>query len=623
MKLVIRMKKFNLLTVVFYFITIVSMHAQMLNDTLKIDEVVITGSRVDVSRRNLPVNVSVINQSQIDEVYESSILPMISRSIPGLFVTERGGTGFGRTGSTSAGNITIRGVGGSPNSQVLVLVDGHPQFMGLFGHPFPNSYVASDLQRVEVIRGPASILYGSNAMGGVLNFISREQKKEGLSGSARIQYGSFNTQKYMASSGFRKGKFNMFISYNHDQSDGHRDSMGFNIDNAYIKAGYKLNQHFKLNGDFNLADSRSYDPGREGELSPVFMADMLRGKASVSLLNKYDKVEGGLLAYYNYGDHSFSDGWMSHDEIYGLSFYQVIRLLPGSHLTLGTDYKRSGGKGNKAFPPTFANQWLTQDETAGYIIVRQDIKDALSLTAGLRLEDNSLAGTELVPQLGLSWHLNTSTDLKASVSKGFRNPTLTELFLFSPNPKLNPESLMSYEVSVLREMLDGKLKSELSLFYMEGDNLIQIAPNPSPPPMFSRFNSGRFSHKGLEIEADYIPWSALSVNLSYSYLYMDIPKIGAPAHQVNLSAHYKFNSFTMTVQSNYIGELYTSVKGTEGVNAVNKENYFLLNASLKYNPTEFVELYISGKNLSDTRYEVDYGYPLPGISFLIGCGVKF
>ena len=617
------MRKINLTTVIIYFAVTVNLNAQMLNDTLKLGEVVITGSRVEVSRRNLPVNVSVINQKQIDEVYESSILPMLSSSIPGLFVTERGGTGFGRTGSTSAGNITIRGVGGSPNSQILVLVDGHPQFMGLFGHPFPNSYVASDLQKVEVIKGPASILYGSNAMGGVINFITREQKKDGLSGSARAQYGSFNTQKYMVNSGFQKGKFNMFISYNHDQSDGHRDSMNFNIDNAYIKVGYKFNEHFKLTGDFNLSDSWSYDPGRIGESSQVFKADMFRGKASVSLVNKYNKIEGGLFAYYNYGDHDFSDGWVSHDESYGLSVYQVIRVLPASYLTLGSDYKSAGGIGNKAFPPKFANQWLTQDEIAGYLIMRQDILDVLSLTAGLRLENNSMAGHEFVPQIGVSWHLDPVTDLKASVSKGFRNPTITELYLFSPNPELKPENLMSYDISILREMYNGKLKSELSLFYMEGENLIQTGPNPSPPPMFSRFNSGRFKHKGIEIEADYIPLTNLSMNFNYSYLHMDVAKIAAPAHQLFIGGHYKFNAFTMTVQTNYIGGLYTSVKDTEGVNAEIKENYLLLNASLKYNLGEFVEFFISGKNLGDIQYEIDYGYPLPGINFLLGAGVKF
>ncbi|MFW6290090.1 MAG: TonB-dependent receptor plug domain-containing protein, partial [Mariniphaga sp.] len=146
-------------------------------DTVKIDEVIVTGSRVEVARRNVPLTVSTVERSQIERSNESAILPVLSRRIPGLFVTERGVTGFG-VGTGSAGQISMRGVGGTaPNTQVLVLIDGHPQFQGLFGHPLPDAYVSSDVEKVEVIRGPASILYGSNAMGGVINIITREQQQ--------------------------------------------------------------------------------------------------------------------------------------------------------------------------------------------------------------------------------------------------------------------------------------------------------------------------------------------------------------------------------------------------------------------------------------------------------------
>ncbi len=100
--------------------------------------------------------------------------------------------------------------GGSPNTQVLVLIDGHPQFMGIMGHPLPDAYVASDAEKIEIIRGPASILYGSNAMGGVINIITRKQKEDGLNANARLMYGSSNARKYMANAGFKKNKLNIF-----------------------------------------------------------------------------------------------------------------------------------------------------------------------------------------------------------------------------------------------------------------------------------------------------------------------------------------------------------------------------------------------------------------------------
>ena len=179
----LRFSKTNLLTVTVFSILLfggeTGAQLNFIMDTIKIDEVVVTGSRVEVARRNVPLTVSTVDRTQIERSNESALFPVLSRRIPGMFVTERGVTGFG-VGNGSAGQVSLRGVGGTaPNTQVLVLIDGHPQFQGLFGHPLPDAYVSSDVEKVEVIRGPASILYGSNAMGGVINIITREQQQDG------------------------------------------------------------------------------------------------------------------------------------------------------------------------------------------------------------------------------------------------------------------------------------------------------------------------------------------------------------------------------------------------------------------------------------------------------------
>jgi len=604
-------------------VSIVCVNSQSLNDTLNLDEVVVTGSRIEISRNNMPVNVSVINDTEIDEIQESAILPLISRKIPGVFVNERGVTGFGRDGSSSAGNIFVRGVGGSPNAEVLVLVDGHPQYMGIFGHPLSNNYVASDLQRVEIIRGPASIIYGSNAMGGVLNFITKEQKKDGFSGSVRAAYGSFNTQKYLANTGFKKGKFRMFVSYNHDQTDGHRDSMNFNIDNAYLKSSYNFSEKLKVQADFNIADFTSFDPGREDLSVNAFQADMIRGKASLSLSNIFDKMEGGVFLYYNFGDHDFSDGWKSNDENYGMSVYQGLKLIKSNLTTIGFDLKRFGGIGNIAYPPTFANQWINVDETAGYIVSKQDLGEKISLSAGIRLENNSLYGLEYVPQAGLNYRMKTHSVLKASVSKGFRSPTISELYLFAPNQDLKPERLWNYELGFANEFLEERLFVELSVFMLKGDNLILRVPNPTPPPMMTRTNSGSFEHAGFEIESGFQYSQNLKLDLSYSYLHLDTPKLAAPENQLYFGMNYRYNKFVFSLQSNYIGGLFIATENTEGVSENRKENYIVLNASVKYEALDVFDVFFSGKNLTNTEYQIDYGYTMPGINFMTGVALKF
>ncbi len=609
------MKKY-FLCVISGFLLMTSVNAQGIDDTIRIDEVVVTGSRVEISRKNMPVNVSVLTKNDINEVEESAVLPVLSRKIPGLFVTERGVTGFG-VGSSSAGQIMMRGVGGNPNTQVLMLVDGQPQYMGIFGHPLPNSYVASDLERVEVIKGPAGILYGSNAMGGVVNFITKKQTKEGFAGSARVSYGSYNTQKYMVNGGFRKNGFYAFASVNRDVTDGHRDSSEFEINNVFIKTGYNFNKHVEVIADYTLAKFNSVDPGRDFDASDAFRAEILRGKTSLTIKNKFNNVDGGLYLYYNFGEHELSDGWFSNDENYGMSFYQGITLPWNTLFTVGADLKTFGGRGNAAWRPDAANIWYTVNEKSIFAVVRHNFFESFNISYGVRAENNSLYGNELVPQGGISWDATPTTTLKASVSKGFRNPTIMELYLFAPNPSLEPERMMNYELNLSRLFLQGKLKTDLSIFLMEGNNIIQRRPNDSPPPMMKSYNVGEFANKGFEMELNYLHDNSLSSSISYAYLDTKDAILAAPAHQVYAGLNYKWNKLLFALQGHYIGGLYIDLNNNL------TENYFLLNSSLKYKALSFAEVFVSGKNLLNQKYQINYGYPMPGLHFMTGVNFNF
>jgi outer membrane receptor protein involved in Fe transport len=163
------------LTAIVLTLSILKLFPQSLEDTLTIDEVVVTGSKIEVARKNIPLTVSQVPREIFEQAPESALLPVLSEEVPGLFITERGVTGFG-VATGAAGQLNMRGLGGNPTTQVLILLDGHPQFMGLMGHHLPDAYVSSDAERVEVIRGPASFLYGSNAFGGVINIITKKQR---------------------------------------------------------------------------------------------------------------------------------------------------------------------------------------------------------------------------------------------------------------------------------------------------------------------------------------------------------------------------------------------------------------------------------------------------------------
>ncbi len=583
------------------------------------DQAVVTGNRVRVSRNVSPLAFTIVDRQAISESGESNVLPVVASHTPGMFVTERGMTGFG-VSDGSAGKITIRGIGGSPNNRVLVLIDGHPQFMGIFGHPLPDAYIASDAEKVEVIRGPASILYGSNAMGGVLNIITRQQHREGLSASANIAAGSFNTWKYAANAGYKHKRFEVFASFNHDQTDGQRANSDFKINNGYLKTSYEISPNIKVLADISLAGYKSTDPG------PVYTEDttyhtnphwqdILRAYGSVSAENDFGKVSGALKFYYNWGEHKLFDGFHSKDRNFGFMFYQGLKLFPGNIITIGIDYVKYGGFAeniNPAPPMKFVDTTLT--EKGAYILVQQQILKKLYATAGLRLQDNQSYGSEWVPESGLSYEISGNSVLKANVAKGFRSPTIQELFLFkAANPDLKPENMWNYEITFIQKFLKGKLSFEITPYYSVGNNLIETS---GYYPDISNKNIGNFENYGIEFQGKYIISEKLNLNTNYSYLHTDKVIISAPEQQFFVEANYCWKGFRFNTNVEYTGNLYSQTEPAV------KQSYTLINARVAYVFKKYLTLYINGQNLSDKKYAINFGYPMPGINLLGGLSLR-
>lgn len=584
-------------------------------DTIEIDEVVVTGTPVKVTRNNVPMAVSVVSRAQIEESDESAVLPILNGRVPGLFVTERGVTGFG-VAAGSAGQISIRGIGGNPTTGVLMLIDGHPQFMGIMGHPLPDSYVASDVERVEVIRGPASILYGSNAMGGVINIITRKQNREGVHGNARISYGSFNTQKYMGSLGYKKDKLSVFISGNHDRTDGHRPHSEFNITNGYLKLGYDFNEHFSASTDVSLAGFEAADPGPDTlNAVPGQKIDILRGYWAFTLLNAFEKSSGALKLFYNFGEHNITDGFHSNDHNYGLNFYETFKLFKGNSITSGFDLMNYGGMAENQNAMNgagllFADTSIT--EYGIYAFTQQELGD-LTLNAGLRFQHHSEYGAIWIPSVGFAYRLNELTSWKGNISKGFRSPTMRELFMWGPNPNLNPEMIWNYETGILSHSANHRLQAELTVFMVKGNNLIL---NAGPPLGFQ--NTGEVSNKGIELALKAEPARDLTFDATYSYINMKQPVFATPEHHLYLNAHYRVGNIQLNGNIQYVGNL-----DNDPSPATNTESYTLLNAKAIYMFTQNVKLYVSGENLLNTSYEVNRYYTMPGTTVFAGLNVVF
>jgi outer membrane cobalamin receptor len=504
--------KFSIFFIGFLFVLNSSKAQFTLTDTIKIDEIVVTGTPTKVSRNSVPMAVSVVNRAQIEESDESAILPILNGRVPGLFVTERGVTGFG-VAQGSAGQISIRGIGGNPTTGVLMLIDGHPQYMGIFGHPLPDSYVASDVERVEVIRGPASILYGSNAMGGVINIITKKQTQKGIHGNIRTSYGSFNTQKYMGSVGFRKDKFSAFVSANHDQTNGHRENSDFKINNGYAKLSYDINEHFFVSTDFSIATFEASDPGPDTiYANPGQTIDIMRGYWAFTLLNEFEKASGAIKIFNNFGEHEITDGFHSSDHNYGINVYESFHLFEGNSITAGIDYMNYGGFAENTLAMggngvVFAD--TTINEFGSYAFMQQTLIEKLTLNAGLRFQNHSVYGSQWIPSAGFAFKVDKLTTWKGTVSKGFRSPTIRELFLWGPNPELNPETIVSFETGISKLFFDNKMNAEITVYAVNGDNLIVNIP------MQGLLNSGEVHNKGIEFAINAEPTNNLKLNTKH------------------------------------------------------------------------------------------------------------
>ncbi|MCG6189606.1 TonB-dependent receptor [Maribellus maritimus] len=607
------------LTVTFLFSLKSYAQLSITKDTIQIDEIVVTGTPVKVNRSSIPMAVSVVNRAQIEDTDESALLPVLNGKVPGLFVTERGITGFG-VATGSAGQISIRGIGGNPTTGVLMLIDGHPQFMGIMGHPLPDSYVSSDVERVEVIRGPASILYGSNAMGGVINIITKKQNKEGIHGNARVSYGSYNTLKYMGALGVKKQKFNAFVSVNHDQTDGHREHSDFNITNGYTKLAYKVNEHLNVSTDFSLANFDAADPGPD-TLNAVFgeTIDITRGYWAFAVQNEFEKLSGSLKLFYNFGEHDITDGFHSKDHNFGLKFFESLRLFEGNNITLGVDYINYGGmaENTKAMSGAgivFAD--TTLNELGLYGFIQQSFWNKLTLNAGLRFQNNSIYGGEWIPSVGFAYKFDETMSWKGNISKGFRSPTLKELFMWGPqNPDLKPESILNYETGILKTFLNKKVSAELTFFAVNGDNLITSVPvNGTPKYM----NSGEISNQGIEVAMNAEVLENLVLSTTYSYINMENPVYATPEHQFYFSMHYSPDAFQLMASIQQVSNL-----DNDPLSVVNKESYTLLKAKAIYNFTKGLKLYVSGENLLDQTYQVNRYYTMPGTTFFGGINYSF
>lgn len=585
-------------------------------------EVVVTGTRNATDVRHLPMTISVLKHSELTENHRQSVLPTVGERVPGVFVTSRGMLGYG-VSRGSAGEIKVRGIGGG--ASMLVLIDGQPQYAGLYGHAIPDAYQTMMTERVEVLRGPASLLYGSNAMGGVMNIVTRQMREDGLNATAEVQAGSYGTVTANGTMRWRSGKWSVLAGLGYGRTDSHRADGEFEQYNGFAKAVYDINENWKAQGDVNVTYFENQNPGEDFNPYIDNRMKITRGMASAALTNDYHKTSGALRLYYSWGHHNVYDGYhpgdtpptynyMHDDLMAGASLYQSATLFKGNRLTVGVDLQVNGGHAwNRPHDGSKHIDLVdkTENAVAGYAELRQDIASWLTLDAGWRVEHHSQTGTEMVPQGGLTFRLPRQAELKAMVSKGFRNPTMREMYMFPPaNSELEPERIMNYELAYSQRLADGRLSIGANLFWLKADNLIETVRTNGKP---RNINTGEAENYGAEAEATWRLSNSLTLNANYSYLHMERKLLAAPQHKAYIGGSWRHKNLSLATGLQYIADMYTAT----GDNA-KKESFALWNLTAGYQLTSQLQLFARGENLLAQRYEINAGFPMPKATVMAG-----
>lgn len=586
-------------------------------------EVVVTGTNAGVAKNRLPYSVSVIGEERLQSTGQTQVLSAISGMVPSLFVSERSIFGFGVSNGGS-GHIKLRGVGGDRASAVLMMVDGQPQFAGIYSHHIADFYDKEYVERVEVLRGPGSVLYGSNAMAGAINVITKQSAADGVHTTISTQYGSYNTWLTSATNTTRFGRFSSLASASYNRTDGTVDNFDFKQADGYVKVGYDFSTRWKAAADYTIMHFKGNDPIypklSNPESTDIYRQSITRGEASLSATNTYAGTNGTARVYYSYGSHFVDDPrhFHSRDDRFGVIVYQNFSPWQGASATVGFDFDRYSGEipvsgGNQHAPGSMSTIGRKKiNEYSPYVTLSQSLAgELLNLNGGVRMANSDMFDTQWVPQLGFALNPGAGYTVKGTLAMGYRNPSFRELYLYRmANPDLQPEKMMNYEVSAGKRF-SRYLNIDVTLYYSRGRDMIQVLDNRNT-------NTGRFINKGVEVSAGSHPLDNLRLYASYSYLHTSLNNLtGAPKNQYYLGGELTlWDRLKIAADLKGTGSLYVA-------DDVKHQNYALLNMKLTYSICRYADIFTRLENITDTRYTINRGYEMPGFTALGGIKVSF
>ena len=547
---------------------------------------------------------------EIDRMGARTVFDAVEKLVPSAYVTRMGilGLGLGQSGS-----MTLRGIGGSPTTELLVIVDGRPDFMGLMGHPMPDFYTLTDVGSVSVTDGPASVLYGSNAMGGAIE-INPIRPLQGVHTDLTASLGSYYTGQYRLTNGARFGRAFYNLTAGIEHTNGAREDSAFRNQDGTLALGYDISPTWRTSLEGRYGHFYVEDPGTVQAPLIDNWSRVGRGGFSWDLDNTSSRTWGMARVFSSFGHNMIYDGFRSVDNSVGVRVQQSFLVAPQLTIDGGTDIVKYGGSARDISSDYSYGEFHISDY-AGFSRARYAVTKSFQLNAGLRYDYNSHSGGITVPEFGATYRFAGNYSFSASVTKGFRNPTIRELYLFpAPTPTLKPEHMWNYQAT-FQARPTSTLLAWITGYYANIDNLIVTT---GYWPNLKLQNTGQAINKGLEAHARWQPVRRVSFNSAYAYLHSTNLAPYSPQNRLIYSLDVDAGRVFFSLGGNTVGRTWADTGHSQQVGV-----YTVMTLKCTAPVGEHTSVFVMVDNLLNRHYEVLAGYPLPGTNAAGGFTLRF
>lgn len=619
-----------------------------------LDEVVVTASRTPEKKIDANADVAVVTSKEIEEKHFDDVAQAV-KNVPGVFISSHGS-------SNQVGMSEQIYINGSPN--VVVLVDGmrrNTNGNSLATVNIGDMVSMDSIDHIEVLKGSASTLYGSDAQGGVINIITKNAKENGIKTTLRTSFGDNSKEKYSIHNAGREDKIFWNVEAGKELQDNYEDGWGRNVINHLnaehynVKLGYDLSEdsnvvfnYEKYKADYTRPAENGLDKNSsKGKKDNDHMNVQYTAKINDRLTNQFSiyKTKTSYKDNYNFGGivHDYGSWGISAPqfldmklETTGVSDQLTYKLnkhtfIGGfdwyedkiSKLTNTTNY---GGINTVVEIPS--NKSVTT--TAFYLQDKIDVTDQWNITPGVRVDHNSQFGTHTSPSLSIGFKPNDKTNYYVNYKAFFVAPDLYKLYSSYGNKDLNPEEGNTFEFGI-NHQFDDTLTGSLNVFHTHAKNLIDFSRASSKYENTGKTNINGFS---LGLNKEFSPhWNA---SIGYSYLHTQA-KLGEninndgilPESTLNINVGYQADKFNANLSGRGIMNRYGNKANNE---MRNYANYWVWDLAANYQFTKEATLFARVNNIFDQFYTdvTSYcngpegsWYSAPGRNFEIGLQFQF